>query len=192
MADVSKITVPTGTYNIKDATARSTATAAQNTANAALPKAGGTMTGGITLQVSNSAFNDYGIIFNSSGTKVARIGSNNGGDIGIYSIENLYFRPSCTETQGGNYGMMMKSTDFSPTSNEGISLGTSSIQFNKIYGKTLYENGTSLGSKYLALSGGTMTGALTLNKMVGSSGVTYATSVPTAAGTVGQIVFVIQ
>ena len=42
MADVSKITVPTGTYNIKDATARSTA-------NAALPKAGGTMTGPITL-----------------------------------------------------------------------------------------------------------------------------------------------
>lgn len=191
MADVSKITVPTGTYNIKDATARSTATAAQNTANAALPKAGGTMTGGITLQTTNSAFNDYGIIFNSSGSKVARIGANTA-DIGIYCLNNIYFRPSCTETQIGSYGMMMQSTDFSPTSNEGMSLGTSSLQFNKIYGKTLYENGTSLGSKYLALSGGTMTGAITLNKMIGSSGVTYATSVPTAAGTVGQIVFVIQ
>ena len=49
MADVSKITVPTGTYNIKDATARSAASTAQSTADAALPKAGGTMTGPITL-----------------------------------------------------------------------------------------------------------------------------------------------
>ena len=44
----------------------------------------------------------------------------------------------------------------------------------------------------LPKAGGTMTGAITLDKMVGTSGVTYSTTVPTAAGTVGQIVFVIQ
>lgn len=40
MADISKITVGSDTYNIKDETAR-------NTANAALPKSGGTLTGTI-------------------------------------------------------------------------------------------------------------------------------------------------
>lgn len=44
----------------------------------------------------------------------------------------------------------------------------------------------------LPKAGGTMTGPITLDKMVATSGVTYATSVPTSAGTVGQIVFVIQ
>lgn len=41
------------------------------------------------------------------------------------------------------------------------SLGTSSWPFNAIYGKILYENGTALSSKYLSLSGGTLSGQLT-------------------------------
>lgn len=39
-------------------------------------------------------------------------------------------------------------------------LGTSVWPFSTIYGKTIYENGTALVNKYLALSGGTMTGSL--------------------------------
>ena len=42
-------------------------------------------------------------------------------------------------------------------------IGTSSWPFSTIYGKTIYENGTALSSKYLALTGGTLSGALTVS-----------------------------
>lgn len=40
------------------------------------------------------------------------------------------------------------------------SLGTSSWPFNNIYGKNIYENGTSLSSKYFPKSGGTISGSV--------------------------------
>lgn len=42
-------------------------------------------------------------------------------------------------------------------------LGTSAYPWLALYATTVYENGTSLASKYLALSGGTMTGALNVS-----------------------------
>ena len=42
-------------------------------------------------------------------------------------------------------------------------IGTSSWPFSTIYGNTIYEGGTALSSKYLALTGGTLSGALTIS-----------------------------
>ena len=58
--------------------------------------------------------------------------------------------------------------------------------------RTAASNAQTTANNALPKAGGTMTGQITLDKMVGTSGVTYSTTVPTAAGTVGQIVFVIQ
>ena len=52
-------------------------------------------------------------------------------------------------------------------------LGASNKQFNNIYGKTIYENGTALSSKYLPLSGGTMTGTISSHDIVPDSGYRY-------------------
>ena len=45
-------------------------------------------------------------------------------------------------------GYVFNSTSFSPGSKNAYSLGTASFQWNNIYGKTLFENGTSLVDKY--------------------------------------------
>ena len=68
---------------------------------------------------------------------------------------------------------------FTPLSTNTGSIGTSTYQWNTIYGKTLYENGTSLGSKYAAIghthsdyvlkTGDTMSGNLTLSKSSGGA-----------------------
>lgn len=42
--------------------------------------------------------------------------------------------------------------DLNPKANKGASLGTSSLYWNNIYGKTIYEDGTSLVNKYAAQS----------------------------------------
>ena len=44
------------------------------------------------------------------------------------------------------------SGNLNPETNKGASLGTSSLYWNNIYGTTIYENGTSLSSKYASLS----------------------------------------
>ena len=43
-----------------------------------------------------------------------------------------------------------------PGTTDTYNLGTSNYQFNNIYGKTIYENGSSLSSKYLSKSGGSI------------------------------------
>ncbi|MBR2999607.1 MAG: tail fiber domain-containing protein [Oscillospiraceae bacterium] len=55
-------------------------------------------------------------------------------------------------------------------------LGTSTWPFNTIYGKTIYENGTALSSKYLGFGGGTLSGRLTVSydgAMIVSANPTY-------------------
>ena len=58
-----------------------------------------------------------------------------------------------------------------PNDTNTYNLGWSDRQWNTIYGKsiygvTLYENGTSLSNKYLALGGGTLTGKLTVKSPI--------------------------
>lgn len=77
-------------------------------------------------------------------------------------------------SDGNFYGMQIGNSDSTwfRTTSLGLipykaggasSLGTSGWPFSTIYGKTIYENGTALGSKYLALTGGTLTGGLTVS-----------------------------
>lgn len=47
--------------------------------------------------------------------------------------------------------------------NKSIDLGSSSYYWNNLYANTVYENGTTLANKYLALTGGTLTGALNVS-----------------------------
>lgn len=49
-------------------------------------------------------------------------------------------------------GYHFTSTDLRPGVTNTYNLGTSTLQFNNIYGKTLYENGTSLTSKYASFN----------------------------------------
>lgn len=51
-----------------------------------------------------------------------------------------------------------------------ITNGSSTYPWKAVYGTTLYENGTSLSNKYLALTGGTVTGTTTFSRTTDASG----------------------
>jgi hypothetical protein len=95
----------------------------------------------------------------------------------------------------GYYGMARASdgdtTDWIRTTVNGLipyqpgnsgSIGTSSWNFNSIYGVTLYENNSPLVNKYLTLSGGTITGPLRIAPNTGnySEGIRIANSTTAA------------
>ena len=69
----------------------------------------------------------------------------------LVSNTNFYMSPSLY-IAGGIY----------PYSTNTYKLGLSDQQWDEIYSKTIYENGTALSSKYLPLTGGTLTGLLEL------------------------------
>lgn len=108
-----------------------------------LPLAGGAMTGGITLQNGTSAWNSNGILFSQG----SHLGENSNGDIGIYPKSNFFIRPMSDGAPSG-YGLRMTGSDFSPTTNKSMSLGTASYMYDNIYGAAIYENGTALSNKY--------------------------------------------
>lgn len=114
-------------------------------------KAGDTMTGGLTLTSQSSAFNNYGIVFSSGG----KIGGNTSGDLGIYG-NNIYLRPSSTESSSTE-GIKISASDISPTTNESVSLGTSSLKYSAIYATNFYGSGANLTSLNASnLSSGTV------------------------------------
>ena len=85
-----------------------------------------------------------------------------------------------TETFVSRNGSSMYGS-LSPYNNKGASLGTSSKQWNTIYGGTIYENGTSLSNKY----GVTVTPTLTTGKEIASIKVGSTTTklyAPTSTG----------
>ena len=87
-----------------------------------------------------------------------------------------------TETFVSRNGSSMYGS-LSPYNNKGASLGTSSKQWNTIYGGTIYENGTSLSNKY----GVTVTPTLTTGKEIASIKVGSTTTklyAPTGSGSV--------
>ena len=137
---------------------------------------GDTMTGGLTLATDSSAYNTKGLIFGSSESG-SRIGGNTSKDLGIYAYKDLYIRPAYGSAT--TYGLKMTSSDFSPTTNKSMSLGTSSYQYNNIYANILYEGGTSLTNKYVTLSTTqTISGVKTFSASSGFnySGIENATS----------------
>lgn len=101
---------------------------------------GGTMTNALTLTSQSSVWNENNIKFTSGGT----IGGNTGGDIGLKATYTMYFRIGSTTE------ISLDASKFYPSTDKGNSLGSSSYQWNAVYGATIYENGTSLANKYAA------------------------------------------
>lgn len=116
---------------------------------------------------SSTANNTKGIVFGENG--LTKIGASS--SLGLYAERNIYLRPG-TETDA-NAGVQMTRTNFSPTTSGSMSLGTSTNEFNNIYGTTIYQNGKQVANKedlpninmsdYLPKSGGTLTGTLYSN-----------------------------
>lgn len=116
-------------------------------------KAGDTMTGALTLTSgSTSAFDKTALSFiKSDKTEQARIGTDANGGLGLYTKGSIYIRPQSTFASSTN-GLVISDTAFT-------------------------YNGTNVSLQghthsYLPLSGGTMTGAITLKKdnYIGSGG----------------------
>lgn len=124
--------------------------------------------------------NQYGAIY------FGKEGPNNGSMIRLDQVEGtarLYFRASSTagaivwnqpEANSQLYldvdkvnfrsaGFFVDNSTFRPATNNARDLGTSSLKFRTVYAVNFNENGTNLSSKYLQLSGGTITGNLTVN-----------------------------
>lgn len=127
-----------------------------------LPLAGGTMTGLITSQsiipTSNSSYNlgSSSKQFNTTYTRY----------IDTVSGYNLRLKAGGVEHLNMLGGSVNITANIIPTST--YSLGTSDKQWNTIYGKTIYENGTSLVDKYALISKSFITNrgaSLTLSQM---------------------------
>lgn len=69
----------------------------------------------------------------------------------LSSDVGIYFATNCNTIAQRRGAYMSADLSFYPMSTNTGSIGTSTYQWNTIYGKTLYENGTSLASKYAAI-----------------------------------------
>lgn len=111
-----------------------------------LPLAGGTMTGTITSQsiipTTNTTYN-LGSSSNQFNIVYTRY-------IDTVSGYNLRLRAAGVEHLNMIGGTVNSTANIIPTVNNTYNLGSSAFQWNNIYGRTLYENGTSLASKYAA------------------------------------------
>lgn len=106
-------------------------------------KAGDTATGLITmpqLKISDTNSNKH-IEFARQGWNYITVPSTNG----ILAINVAGTKASATS-------YAFTGTELRPGSNNAFSLGTASYQWNNIYGTTIYENGTSLASKYAGIT----------------------------------------
>lgn len=79
-----------------------------------------------------STDNSNGIMFYSSTNLKGRIWTNTSGGIGIYGIDNLYFRTSLTDT---TKGMQLSTTNLYPSTNDGIDLGSTTNEWKYTYSK---------------------------------------------------------
>ena len=122
-------------------------------------------TEGIVVGHSSTANNTMGIVFGTANSN-SRIGANSKGALGIYARTELYMRPGVDTDASA--GLKMTRTDFSPTTNKSMSLGTSSYNYNNLYATTIYEANTSLINKYVSLtSDQTISGIKTFSKASG-------------------------
>lgn len=121
------------------------ATAAQGTlATNALPKSGGTMTGGITMANDSSGWNTKGIIFSSG----SRIGENTSGGLGIYAAEKLYLRPNSGTAASSTDGVIIDGTGLYPSVTNTENLGGTSNKWANIYSTAGTFSGAVTGASF--------------------------------------------
>lgn len=108
-----------------------------------LLKAGDTATGDISmphLKITDTTQSSH-IEFSRQGWNYITVPSTNG----VLAINMVGTSQSTTS-------YAFTGTELRPGSNNAFSLGTASYQWNNIYGTTIYENGTSLASKYAGIT----------------------------------------
>jgi len=95
----------------------------------------------------------------------------------LSSDNNIYFLTACNTITGRKPVCLDTSSYFYPGTNKTGSIGTSSYMWNSVYAATIYENGTSLASKYapigpyIPMSGSTgVTGNIKITKASGETG----------------------
>ena len=91
--------------------------------------------------------------FNNTTPRIAQIWTQNYGSKGL---ANNFLQQS-----GGTLVGTLTARKIAPSATNTYDLGASDKQWNNFYVKTIYENGTALSSKYLALTGGTLKGSST-------------------------------
>lgn len=112
-------------------------------ANKYLALSGGTMGGAIKFKSGQAAYDKVSIVYEHGSV----IGEDSSGGLGLYGAGNVYFRPN---TSGGDYskGMMLSSSSLAPTTNAGLSLGSSSTQWSKLYVDDIHSNNVAMGNPY--------------------------------------------
>ena len=70
----------------------------------------------------------------------------------VASDNNLYLMTNCNTIANRKSAVLSNSLEFYPDTDETGSIGTASYNWNTIYGKTIYEGGTALATKYAAAS----------------------------------------
>jgi len=108
--------------------------------SAYLPLAGGTMTGDINFNRATYAYNSGGVKWGNT----AFIGSDTSNGLGIYATK-IYLRPNSSKGSSSGLGVVIDSSNFT---------------YN---GYTIWHEGNFTPSDYLPLTGGTLTGRLTIN-----------------------------
>lgn len=134
---VSAGSATTASDAVHAASANYATTAGHALDNTKLPLAGGTMTGGITLQADTAAYNDKGIIF----TNGSRIGEDSS-LLGIYGAKSIYIRPN-SNTVDSVEGIILDSSSVYPDQNNVENLGKSDRKWNTVYATTFNGNATS-------------------------------------------------
>jgi hypothetical protein len=118
-----------------------------------LPLTGGTLTGALTV---NADITTTGKVMVGTGGTNSYLGSD--------SATNIYLRNSSGAVLVCDGLAVRRGTTLT-----NATLGTASYPWLALYATTVYENGTSLANKYLALSGGILTGNLILSSTTGDS-----------------------
>ena len=117
---------------------------------------GDTMQGPLTFQTSTEAYHKTGLLWNGD---TSRLGCSTAGAIGIYAADGIYLRPNWVEN-GTMYGVILKSDTFTYN---GYPILTS-----ENYGQYIDIDAGGItqdfaDSRYVNISGDTMTGALTIS-----------------------------
>ena len=124
--------------------------------NKYLKLSGGTLTGALILTEQSSVWNTVNI---KGSTKESTIGFNEDGMIGFKAnVSSSLYENSFTFRVGDTNKLRIGALSIRPETTDSYDCGTSTQQWNNIYGKTIYENGTALSSKYLAKSAFSLNG----------------------------------
>ena len=116
------------------------------TAGSSKPLTGGLYANeGIYLGADSSSNNTKGITLTNTNSQTAKIGLDNTGLLGIYSDGSINIRTSYSVDP--NYGITINSDSILPYYNNSIALGRSNNQFNKIYGRFIYQDNKQVANK---------------------------------------------